>query len=862
MTVAARKYNPGFLSDDELVASFCVRTDEFASMLEALRESSGNANTHQIVIGPRGSGKTSLLLRVAAEIRRDADLSARYFPIVFAEESYEVSTAGEFWLECLSRLADQAPRGEDGPDLHLTFEELRKIQDDRTLGDRCLGALQDFSDREGRRLVVIVENLNMMFRDIVDDDAGWRMRQTLQTDRRFLLLASATSRFDEIDRRDGAFYDLFRTLTLRPLDTDDCATLWRTVSGQDSAPRTIQGLRILTGGSPRLLTIVARFGGELSFRELMADLLDLVDEHTEYFRSHLEVLAAQERRVYLALADLWKPATTREIAERARLDTSKCSAHLARLTERGAVEVAGGSARRKLYYLTERLYNIYYLMRRARGPAPMVEALIRFMEGWYSPDELKAFGTRLTRDVVGLDGETLAICQIAFEQLVRLPSLEPHREELLSLASALFAGRSGNVPFGLASSSVAMKLVGQARELEKAGRFEDAIGAWENVSERFGASDSREFRQVVADALLRKGIALANLKRLDDALATWDDVVRRFGESQDEMIQLAFAAALVGKGVLLQVLDRLDEALAVHEEVLRRFGVSDAFLDPRLLAAAMNSKATALARSNRLEEAAIAWNQVADRFEETEEPQIVEFVAEAVIGKAVALLRLNRRDTALAFIDEAMQRFGRSESSKILDSVAVEFVNQGWELLSLDRAEKAQEVWAEVERRFDTGDSPKMRHAMKLALLGKATVELSIGHADAAIATAGRIFRHGGTSSPQIDWLSHRIRAGAHLRKGDALACAGEVADILAILPSLGPIAKDTLNWLSRMAVDLGSEQMRDLIVASPAAELLLPLTTALELELGLEPRVAKEVEEVAKDIRRDLAERRKSKST
>ena len=55
--------------------------------------------------------------------------------------------------------------------------------------------------------------------------------------------------------------------------------------------------------------------------------------------------------------------------------------------------------------------------------------------------------------------------------------------------------------------------------------------------------------------------------------------------------------------------------------------------------------------------------------------------------------------------------------------------------------------------------------------------------------------------------------------------------------------------------------RMRDLIKASPAADLLLPLTTALELELGLEPRVAREVEEVAEDIRRDLAERRKAKS-
>ena len=58
----------------------------------------------------------------------------------------------------------------------------------------------------------------------------------------------------------------------------------------------------------------------------MASLLDLVDDHTEYFKSHLESLPAQERRVYLALAVLWKPATTREISDQARMETSKCSA--------------------------------------------------------------------------------------------------------------------------------------------------------------------------------------------------------------------------------------------------------------------------------------------------------------------------------------------------------------------------------------------------------------------------------------------------------------------------------------------------------------------------------------------------------
>ena len=123
----------------------------------------------------------------------------------------------------------------------------------------------------------------------------------------------------------------------------------------------------------------------------MDDLLDLIDEHTEYFKSHLDALASQERRVYVALADLWKPANTREIAERARLASSTCSAQLKRLIGRGVVSDEGGTPRRKQYYLVERLYNIYYLLRR-RGSDPVVQALIRFMASFLLTDRFAQDG--------------------------------------------------------------------------------------------------------------------------------------------------------------------------------------------------------------------------------------------------------------------------------------------------------------------------------------------------------------------------------------------------------------------------------------------------------------------------------------
>ena len=1014
-----RKYNPGFLTDDELVASFCVRTSEFESIVEMLRECTGSSNPHQIVIGPRGSGKTSLLLRVAAEVRRDAELSSAFFPIVFAEESYEVATAGEFWLECLSRLADQAPQREGGPDLHLTVEDLRDIRDDRTLGERCLGALLDFSDREDRRLVLMVENLNMMFRDMADSrETGWRLRETLQTEPRIVLLASATSRFDAIDRPDHALYDLFRTLTLRPLDTNECAVLWEAVSGQLHPPQTIRSLEILTGGSPRLLAIVARFGGGLSFRELMADLLDLVDDHTEYFKSHLESLPAQERRVYLALADLWKPAFTKEIADWARLETSKCSAQLTRLVERGAVQVAGGTVRRKQYYLSERLYNIYYLLRRNRGPDRLIEALIRFMAAYYSPPEMKDIGAQIAREAQGFDPEMRSLHQSAFAQLMELPALAGYREELLARAPADFAeapyristpsdeagteamgvgqnhrsaarlhGATDAPPeviaaralFGKAAALwgrnqaedafaafnelvnrfgenetpallelVAMALFNKGAALGALNRPEEALTACDEVVRRFGESQTPALLGTVAAALFNKGMALGRLNRPEEALTAYDEVLCRFGESQTPALLGTVAAALVNKGVTFGTLNRPEEELTACDEVLRRFGESEtpallelvamalfnkgaalgalnrpeealtacdevlrrfgesrtpALLEPvakalvnkgaalgrlnrpeeeltaydgvlrrfgesetptllKLVAMALFNKGAALGTLNRPEEALTACDEVLRRFGESETPALLELVAMALFNKGAALGALNRPEEALTACDEVLRRFGESETPALLELVAMALFNKGAALGALNRPEEALTACDEVLRRFDESEYPTLRMWTEVALLNKADLELASQRYDSAIETVDRALDRQLASSPQNRWRRHMIRGEAVLASRDPSACEQDITAILADLPGLGTLLwVRSLNALMAFSIEIGPARMRELIRASPAADLLLPLTTALEREMGLEPRVAREVEEVAEDIRRDLAKRKETRS-
>ena len=607
MAVSIKKYNPGFLGDDEIVASFCVRNAEFESLLESLHSSTGNSNAHSLVIGPRGSGKSHLLLRVAAEIRRDETLS-RFCPIVFAEESYEVSTVGEFWLECLGHLAEQAPE-EERAGLRLSHGDLRTIGDDRELANRCMGTILDFADRHGKRMVLLVENLNMLFADMGDPDAGWRLRHTLQTEPGIVLLGSATSRFDEIDHPDHALYDLFRVVTLHPLNIGECVSLWRTVSGQDTEERVVRPLQILTGGNPRLLTIIARFGAGSSFEDLMDNLLNLVDDHTEYFKSHLESLPPQERRIYLALATLWRPATARDVAEQARTDINVTSALLKRLVERGAVTIDGGTPRRRQYYLTERLYNIYYLLRRGSGESQVVKALIDFMACLYSPAAVWDALEEAIQQIPDVRTLRPRLADLFVEGMLdeadQLVELE-QTDDALAIHDDIIRRLTADAAC-VTSSWVAMVLMAKMTLLHKCGRDLEAMAICDDLINRFGAREETRCVLAVTVARNHKTAALVDADQASAAVSQLDQSLAQLGgitTPLDGLDGLAEGVSLFAKGVVLMRAGQLPEAAAAFDEVVARAEALEEWDSISLVATALELKETVLGTPISEEEAA------------------------------------------------------------------------------------------------------------------------------------------------------------------------------------------------------------------------------------------------------------------
>lgn len=819
MAIATKNYNPGFLTDDELRRMFCVRVREFESLLETLRDNTGESNQHVIVVGPRGSGKTTLLLRVALEVRSDPELSSRLHPIVFAEESYSVSTCGEFWLECLSRLAQQESYRSGELDLRRTVEDVRRERDDRVLHERCLGAVLDFAERAGKRLVLHVENLNMLFSDMTDPDAEWCLRKTLQTEPRIMLFGSATSRFGEIDRPDRALYDLFRVLTLRPLDRQESAVLCESVSGKELDDGVVRRLQILTGGSPRLLAIVARFGAARSFRTLLSNLLDLVDEHTAYFKSHLESLPAQERRVYLALVELWKPATAREIGERARMETSKCSAQLRRLKGRGVVSDAGGTDRKRQYYVSERLYNIYYLLRRSRGTDNLVGALVRFMDAYYSHAELRGMVDDLVAELGAVDRRTRRIYEAALKKFSSMPGLAWHvyREH-----PDHFPGEVREM-----TEEAAALLTRGGVKFEK-GDLRGALMVLEDLLERFQTHTTPTVQLCVVNALVNKGVILVRLDRGAEAMAAYDKAATLYETSGSPELRPGAAKALLNKSYVLTNLGRTRHAIEVCDLLIERFPCDGSDTVAEFVASSLFSRGSMLEDMGRAEEALASYSKLNDRFGLSESAGVLVSVANGQANKAETLFNLRRWNEALELCEGVLARLGKHPSLRVQQATWRVMATRSAVLSVLGRTREHLSACRELLTRLD-------RHDERVSV--------------------GEVGDDGAEAVLILGLATRAIRVLTYIEEGNLADATADVREMLRKLPQLSEVPAGTIQTLLVASLALGVHRMASVIRESPSADHLLPLTTALDWEMGKKPRVATEVRKVAEDIQREFAE-------
>ena len=742
-----RKFNPGtFQTDTDVIRQFVVRDRELKIVLDVLNDNIGSPSCqHTLLVAPRGHGKTMLLSRVAAELRTNDALALRLLPVRFMEESLEVVSVGDFWLEALFHLAVETADADPtlSRDLRAARDDLARRWHGDELHLRARATVLDAADRLGRRLVLMVENLQDLCAD-VDDDFGWKLREALQTEPQIMLLATATSRFKGLDDPAQPFFEQFRTVILEPLETDECRRLWELVSGDDVKHREIRPLQILTGGNPRLLIIVAQFARHRSLRQLMDELMTLIDDHTEYFRSHLQGIPKTERLVYLAVIDLWQPSSTAEIAARCRRDVRTVSAMLGRLANRGAVSVEGRDRKRR-YAAAEPLYSIYYKLRRERDEAAVIQNLIRFMAAFYRLSDLEhtiaALREATTEPAVraGIERACAADPKVSdyFSSALRSHTkhvaaawklfdksltrfMRGEHDAGVQVCSELIE-RFGNSMEVEIEQAVAGALVNKGLSLRRQDRFADSIKVYDELISRFGNSQALPVQEHIANAMFHKADTLLRQERTTEVIEACDEIVERFRSCQALDMQHHVARALLNKGVMLRQADRLTDAIEVYDELIDRYGDSEAPEAREYVARALLNKGLTLNWEDKYGESIDVYDDLLDRYGKGGGAALHTYVAHALFNKGATLARQEGNSDAIEVYDDLIDRFGGSDVSEIQELVANALSGRGYLLWKQNRYSDAIRTCDELVERFGNSEVIELQEYVVKALFNKGT---------------------------------------------------------------------------------------------------------------------------------------------
>lgn len=408
MVLVAHKYMPAQMRAEELHATFAARHHTLDYLVKALRDQARSKTlTSYLITGPRGAGKTTLVLMLCLRLREEPDLRAVWLPVWFPEELPGVTSLRDFFAAALRVLADDGVAG--APEWSARVE---REPDETRSRDLAIAGLRATAGAEKRRLVLFVENLDAVFERGLDPDSQAVLRRLLMTEPFMLVVGTAVHVFEELRTYDRAFFNYFCPVPLERLDDDQVHDLLsRRARYDDNAAfeeryrrerSKIRAISRLAGGNPRLVLMLYEVLNLGNIESVVAVLRQLVDELTPLLKDVMEhQLPGQQSKILDALMRAGGTATPADLARATRLSLNTVTTQLRRLKDAQVVEVHGGGKGRPAYYsVADQLFSTWYQMRYLRPQRRKVEMFIEVLRIWFEAEErfaaLKALaaGTR------------------------------------------------------------------------------------------------------------------------------------------------------------------------------------------------------------------------------------------------------------------------------------------------------------------------------------------------------------------------------------------------------------------------------------------------------------------------------------
>jgi tetratricopeptide (TPR) repeat protein len=400
-------YDPWETPPEERKARFVGREALVGRILSAVAEQEEHETVqHYLLLGPRGIGKTSILLTVRDRVRESATLSAGWYCVQLREEEYFIRTLRDLLELVLRALAEE----EDLPDAAEVAERVhQEKREERSLAVAVEG-LRSLAATRGRRILLLIDNFDRLFpataagrRKTRPAENEFRAFRKLLSKESFLMVVGASVRlFEEIAAYDQAFFNFFTPVEIPNLSEDEicellrkCAELEKNTAflEQFEALRDkVRAITYLTGGNPRLVVMLYDVLRQREMTPVVEALRETVGGLTPLLKHVLDDMPRQQSKTLDALVRLRGVAPPNEIASMARLPLNVVTAQLGRLKEGRFVVVEGeGKGRPATYRVSDPMFHTWYQMRYLRPAGRRIELFVEFIRAWFSVEERRQF---------------------------------------------------------------------------------------------------------------------------------------------------------------------------------------------------------------------------------------------------------------------------------------------------------------------------------------------------------------------------------------------------------------------------------------------------------------------------------------
>jgi len=383
------KYMPDNMNESDFLARFVVRQEVFEDIFRDVKNTNFDVPAqHQIIVGQRGQGKTTLLRRVEIAVRDDKELSKFLLVVKFPEEQNNIRFLYRFWEEIALYLEEH---------IGAAHQEMEKHAEDDDYDMENFSYLEKELKESNKKLLVLMDNIDL-FLDTLKEREQQRLREILLTSSSLFIIGGSAQMLEQHFDYGKPFYQFFKITTLEGLSRQETITLLRAVARDDEKEKIeaviknnsekIEALRQLTGGIPRLAILLFDILID-DHDSAFGQMEKLLDEITPFYQDRLRQLPPTLKDIAHAIAMNWDGIETSEIAKKTRLTSKEASAQLQQLKKYHFIESVS-VGKNNIYKIKERFFNIWYLMRYGKKKdIQRVEWLVKFLTTWYSKDELE-----------------------------------------------------------------------------------------------------------------------------------------------------------------------------------------------------------------------------------------------------------------------------------------------------------------------------------------------------------------------------------------------------------------------------------------------------------------------------------------